>query len=102
MAEYLPQCDGCREIYGRRDPPEDPPCDTCREEVLIENRDAVMIFNIIKNQFIMGASGPVDVNHQAIHEAMRLYRIRQRRECFEKVLLLCNWRVAKILNRRDA
>ena len=36
----------------------------------------------------MGFSGPVDVCHQAIHEAMRLYEIERKKECFEKVLFM--------------
>jgi hypothetical protein len=33
-------------------------------------------------------AGVVDINHVAVHEAMKLYRIENRRECFEKVLRL--------------
>lgn len=36
----------------------------------------------------MGSKGPIDINHQAIHEAMRLYEITNKQQCFEKVLFL--------------
>lgn len=39
----------------------------------------------------MDTNGPVGVNHLAIYEAMRLYRIKNRQECFEKVVHLHSW-----------
>ena len=36
----------------------------------------------------MGNSGPIDINHQAIHEAMKLYRIKNKQQCFEKILFM--------------
>lgn len=33
-------------------------------------------------------AGVVDINHLAVHEVMKLYRIENRKECFEKVLRL--------------
>jgi hypothetical protein len=33
-------------------------------------------------------NGPIGLNQQTIHEAMELYEIENRRECFEKVLRL--------------
>jgi len=97
--EYLHQCDGCRDTDINRQPPQDPPCDACREPVLNDNRDAMMIFNLVKNQFLMGPGGPVEIDHQAIHSAMNLYHIRNKKECFEKVLSLCAWRVGEIVRR---
>ena len=38
----------------------------------------------------MTDKGPIDINHQAIHEAMRLYEITNKQQCFEKVLLMSN------------
>ena len=49
----------------------------------------------------MGMNGPVDVNHQAIHEAMRLYKIKKRRECFEKVTILARWWINKISEKNS-
>jgi len=36
----------------------------------------------------MGNEVVIDINHQAIHEAMRLYEISDRKVCFEKVLVM--------------
>lgn len=38
----------------------------------------------------------IDINHQAIHEAMRLYRLKNRQECFEKVLVMGHWWIEKL------
>ena len=36
----------------------------------------------------MGNEMPIDINHQAIHEAMRLYEVENHKVCFEKVLIM--------------
>jgi thymidine phosphorylase len=51
----------------------------------------VNIYMICQNQLIMSPlGGAVDINHLAVHEAMRLYRIKDKQRCFEKVLTLAN------------
>jgi hypothetical protein len=47
----------------------------------------------------MSVNGPIEINHQAIHEAMRLYRIEKRRECFEKVIILSRWWIGEITKK---
>jgi len=44
----------------------------------------------------MGYSGPISVNHQAIHEAMRLYEIENKKDCFEKVLFMSQYWLKKM------
>lgn len=44
----------------------------------------------------MNMNGAVTINHQAIHEAMKLYKIKNRKECFEKVLILSRWWIDKM------
>jgi hypothetical protein len=99
MVDYAPLCNGCREIYQERKPPEEPPCETCKELPIKESEDAVRIFFLVRSQLIMGMNGPVSINHQAIHEAMKLYKIKNRRECFEKVLILSKWWINKVMNK---
>jgi len=58
-----------------------------------ENADAVSIYLRCRGQLIfapqgMGGATPVDINHMPIHEAMRLFRVRDPKGCFDKVLLL--------------
>jgi hypothetical protein len=47
----------------------------------------------------MGFNGPVSINHQAIYEAMRLYKIKNRRECFEKVIILSRWYIGEMAKK---
>ena len=48
----------------------------------------------------MGNETAIDINHQAIHESMKLYEIENRKECFEKVLILSARRIERL--REDA
>ncbi len=88
-------------MYHERKPPEEPPCEKCREEAFEENNDAIKIFFLIRYQLIMGMNGAVDISHEAIHRAMELYEIAHRQECFEKVLTLSRWWLERV-NKRDS
>jgi hypothetical protein len=48
----------------------------------------VQIYIVVQDQLIVGMNGPIGLNQQTIHEAMRLYGIENKRDCFEKVLRL--------------
>jgi len=52
-------------------------------------------------QVIMGPRGPVDINHLAVHAAMELYGIRDKRRCFEGVLKLSRWWLENIKDGND-
>lgn len=67
-----------------------------------ENVDAAQIYVICRNQLIMSMNGPIDINHLAIHEAMRLYGVENRRECFEKVVKVSDYFLEKYRRERDA
>ncbi len=77
----------CAKIHGKRG--EETPCDECTPPLLPENADAVTIWSIVQDQVILAPmGGPVAVNQLAIHEAMALYGVQDKRDCFKKVLLL--------------
>ncbi len=102
--EVLTKCDQCRQLYSeRRDRgiPGDPPCEDCWVELLPANESAHRIFNVVRNQLIMSFGGPIALNHSAIHEAMRLYRIKNRRLCFEKVLILGQYSISKMNEKNE-
>lgn len=99
--EYLPTCDGCRAMYAGRTPPGEPPCTTCRESPEEENEDALKIFFLVRNQLIMASNDPIDINHLAVHAAMDLYQVQNRRECFEKVINLAGYWIRELLARKD-
>mgnify|MGYP002865287691 FL=1 len=87
MKEYAPTCPACRDLYGRRDPPEDPPCDECRVELSEDNADAARIYHIVKRQVrTCGGSGEIiDLDYAAVKAVMDILGIVKQRECFEKV-----------------
>ena len=39
----------------------------------------------------MGFDGPIDIDHSAIHNAMRLYKIKDKKVCFEKNLIMASY-----------
>jgi hypothetical protein len=42
----------------------------------------------VQDQYIVGMGGAVAVNQMAIHAAMDLYEIQDKRTCFEKVVMV--------------
>lgn len=71
------------------------PCEQCLPEMMPENLDAWKIYMIVSGQLIMGPGGPVDLDHNAIHHAMNLYGIENKRDCFERVMTLGRHLIAK-------
>ena len=42
---------------------------------------------VVRDQYIMsGMGGPIAINQVAIHQAMELYDIEYKRDCFDKVV----------------
>lgn len=84
---YAPACPGCQDLYAKRKPPQSPPCDTCRTELLEENEDAAEIYHIVRGQVITRFDGQIiDLNHLAVWAAIDGYGVKDRQGCFEKVL----------------
>lgn len=58
-------------------------------EAFPENRDAVKIFLFCKDQYIFTPSGKIiDMNFQAIETAMMRLEIKNKNDCFKKVVAL--------------
>lgn len=84
----MTKCDQCRGAYAERNPPEEPPCETCYVDLMPENRAAADIYMLSKNQIITAGMGqPIDINNQAIFGAMDRYPylIRDQWSCLLKV-----------------
>jgi hypothetical protein len=85
-------CERCREIFKARNPPEDPDCASCRVDLREENEDAARIFMTVRGQCLTRWNGErdvtVDLNHLAVWAAIDAYGVRDRVECFEKVIRL--------------
>lgn len=89
-------------MYGDRKPPEDPPCVTCHVEPFPENEEALRVFMGVRYQFIMGFSGPVDLNHLAIEAAMRREGIPVTdKACFDRVCRLGWWWIERLQEKKD-
>lgn len=81
----LTACDRCREVYGGRTPPEEPPCDTCRVELMEENDEPARIYLISRGQVITSMGQTIDINHVALWENIDRYKIKEPVRCFELV-----------------
>jgi len=42
----------------------------------------------VRDQYIMSMGGAVAINQMAVHAAMDLYQIEDRKTCFEKVVMV--------------
>jgi hypothetical protein len=61
-----------------------------------ENEDAERIYFMVRGQVIISPMGnTIAINQLAIHAAMDLYEVFDRRDCFEKVLKLSQHFIAK-------
>ena len=89
-----PNCSTCQTLKGDLWNEDD--CVKCLPPLMGENEDAERIYFIVQNQYIMGFNGPISISQVAIHEAMKLYRIENRVDCFEKVLSLSLYFIEKI------
>ena len=86
----ITKCEQCKKAYSERNPPEEPPCRTCRVELLPENMDAAAVYRAVRGQVISIFNGErsviVDINHHAIHLAMDRMGITDKRGVFDKVV----------------
>lgn len=82
------KCDQCRATYAERNPPQEPPCETCWVDLMPENRQAAEVYMINRSQYITAGMGqPVDINNLAIFGTMDRYPggIKNQWKCLQKV-----------------
>ena len=73
-------------MYGKRTPPDEPPCDACRVGLLEENYEVADVYIMCRNQVITAGMGEIiDINLQTVKTVMDLYGVKNQRECMEKV-----------------
>jgi hypothetical protein len=53
---------------------------------LPENADAMEVYSLVQDQFIVGTGGPIALNQMTVHSAMELLAIEFREDCFRKVI----------------
>ena len=73
-------------MYGRRSPPAEPPCKTCRVDLMEENADVATIYMLTRRQVItVGAGQVADLSIPAVKIAMDLYGVRDQKACLNRV-----------------
>jgi hypothetical protein len=87
----LSKCDQCRQMYSERNPPQEPPCETCFVDLDKSNEDAARIYRMVQGQVITAGEQIVDLNYQSVKMVMDLYGIKDQRRCFEKVVRTFNF-----------
>ena len=61
-----------------------------------ENEDAEKIYFMVRDQVIINPiGGVVAINQLAIHAAMDLYEVFDKKDCFEKVIKLGQYFISK-------
>jgi hypothetical protein len=82
-------CERCKKVYSGRTPPEEPPCDTCRVDLMEENQEAAMIYQLCRGQVLTFFNGErtivTDLNHIAVWEDIDRYKVKEPVRCFEMV-----------------
>lgn len=74
-------------MYSRRDPPAEPPCGTCRVDLLDENFEAGQVYHLVKRQVRVapGSGQIIDLDYAAVKAVMDIYGIEDQQQCFVKV-----------------
>ena len=81
------KCDQCREAYGERTPPEEPPCAKCWVDLMPENRQAAEVYMVTRNQLITAGMGQaIDISIPAVKIVMDLWQVSDQKKCLSKVL----------------
>jgi hypothetical protein len=99
--DQQPNCATCKSINAGMEPPQDPPCETCRPVTLEENEEAISLYSVVQNQWIMGPGGPVDINHVAVWEAIDRCGAQDGSRTFRKILALSKWMLARINEKNN-
>jgi len=70
---------------------------------LPENENVLKIYQTVKQQYIMGFNGPIDINVIAIDTVINRYGIaeREKKDCFDRVVNICRHILYKHLNEQQ-
>ena len=74
-------------MYGRREPPQDPPCQQCRVDLSDENDIDAKVYMMTRRQVVTSGKGGqiVDISIPAIKIAMDLYGVKNQVACLNRV-----------------
>jgi hypothetical protein len=68
-----------------RNPPEDPPCETCRVDLLEENAEAAKIYLTVQGQVRTVGDTVIDIDHNALWQAIDRYEVKKPLRVFELI-----------------
>lgn len=68
-----------------RNPPEEPPCDTCRVDLLEENAEAAKIYLTVQGQVRTVGDTVIDLDHVALWQAIDRYEVKKPLRVFELI-----------------
>lgn len=68
-----------------RNPPEEPPCETCRVELLEENAEAAKIYLTVQGQVRTVGDTVIDLDHVALWQAIDRYEVKKPLRVFELI-----------------
>ena len=89
----LTKCDQCIQAYGERNPPQEPPCDICKVELMDKNKAAESVYYLTRRQYVTADQGQVvDISVPAVKIVMGWLKIPPEKEleCFLKVKSVFN------------
>jgi hypothetical protein len=74
-------------MYGRRQPPQEPPCHQCRVDLSDENDIDAKVYMLTRRQVVtVGGNGQiVDISIPAVKIAMDLYGVKNQMACLNRV-----------------
>ena len=74
-------------MYGRREPPQDPPCQQCRVDLSDENDIDAKVYMMTRRQVVtVGMSGQiVDISIPAVKIAMDILGVKDQMACLNRV-----------------
>ncbi len=98
--EYLPTCEACRNMWAGKNPPKDPPCKTCRVDLLPENAEAARAFFMVKDQVITAGEKVIGLNILAVCEVMNILGVEDKEDCLDRVLNLWDPKRIRVKNGR--
>lgn len=73
-------------MYAKRKPPENPPCITCRVDLMEENEEVGQVFMLTRRQYVTAGQGQVvDISIPAVKVVMDLLKIENQKICLMRV-----------------
>jgi hypothetical protein len=74
-------------MYGRREPPQEPPCRQCRVDLFEENDLAAKVYMMTRRQVVTTGTGGqiVDISIPAVKIVMDLCGVKDQMACLTRV-----------------